>query len=610
MARDLVLEVIEQVRGNALGDAARDLEGLAKKTDTASGSAKNYTGSLKTLDAQIEQTRSKIRTLGVEFVATQEKTVSTDLRAQRGLLRQLERIRKELTDAGAEAGASFGAGFLTKLGALPSQARGLLLVAGVGVGAALAPVIGAAVSGAVVGAVGAGGIAGGIAAASRDPNVRAAATDFSEAISAEFFSGGGAFVGPTIEALGILQQAFDDLDLGDSWQRVAPYVTQVASGIAGMAERFMPGFNRALDAAGPALSILAQELPEIGDALSDMLTDISESEGTLEGWAYTLEFVESAIRATGQILGWLGDRFHDMVRFAAFMSGVLEDIPLPQFGDRMRDINDKFEQILSSSERATGGIEQHASATRNLNRQYEQLLATYSEHLGIAMSVDQANQQVFEGLLRLKAELKENGKDWRTTTEAGLANRDALISQVQALIRQRQANIDARMSAEEATARFEAELHALEQLAIKAGISKQALDDLVGDYHVNIVYSSTGADTYSRALARALTGRDSLSGFAHGGNPPIGEPFWVGEAGKELMMLTPRPQVFSHQQSKAMAGQAADTARQTSQALTEVLNLLREIKERPAVQINVNAPETMSPRELSAVVARELAWAN
>src|SRR5687768_14949820 len=99
MARDLVLEIVEQVRGNALGKAADDLDKVADRTDKAADSAKDYTGTLKSLDGQITSTRLKIQELGAEFAATNDKVTGKDLKKERSLLSQLEKIRKELEQA-------------------------------------------------------------------------------------------------------------------------------------------------------------------------------------------------------------------------------------------------------------------------------------------------------------------------------------------------------------------------------------------------------------------------------------------------------------------------------------------------------------------------------
>lgn len=640
MARDLVLEIVEQVRGNALSQAAGDLDKVAGSTDKAAGAAKDYTGELKSLDTQITSTKLKIQQLGAEFVSTKDKATGKELRGERSLLAQLEKIRKELEQAtpglaesaaaaGANAGGGFLSGFFDTVGSLPAKLRGTALIAATVAVAAASPIIGASIAGAVVGAVGAGGLAGGIGAASRDAGVRAAASDFGKAVSDEFFAGGDSFVEPVKESLDILKQGFADLDLGSSWERIAPFVTRVADGIAGLGREFMPGFNRALDVAGPGLAVLGAKLPEIGAALGDMTATIAESEGSLEGLIFILDATASALEFAGDFVGFFSDRFDDLLKVSAGLSGVLEDLPVPElqrlFGmPGFAEWNDKWEDMLNVSQgaftnlegitrlgtRVTAGLYEQGDAAHALAAAVREMHEEYSEYLGIQMSVDDANRRVSQGLLDLNKALKENGKDWRDTTEAGLANRAALSAQVDALIRQRQANIDAGMSATDATTKFQAELEALAKLAEKAGISKAALQDLVGDYYIKMhVGVDTGADTYNRALANAIAGRSRISGFQHGGDPPMGEPFWVGEGGRpELMVLSPRPHVFSHQESRAMVSQSKASANETAQALAVITEMLKELKARPPTVINVNAPEGTSPRELSAMVSREQAW--
>lgn len=66
--------------------------------------------------------------------------------------------------------------------------------------------------------------------------------------------------------------------------------------------------------------------------------------------------------------------------------------------------------------------------------------------------------------------------------------------------------------------------------------------------------------------------------------------------------------MFSHQQSQSMAAGGVATARQTAEALAEISQTLKRLEQRQPTVINVNAPEGMSPRELAAVVDREMAW--
>ena len=642
MARDLVLEVIEQVRGNALAAAARDLDTVADSTGDAAKAARTYQGSLKDLDAQVVASKAKIAALGQEFVATKDKATGKELRGERSLVAQLERIRKEIEEAapnlipvgigsaaGAKAGTGFTSGFLDGIAEIPGKVRGSLMVTVVGAVIATSPLIGGVIAGAVTGAVGLGGIAGGIAAASKDPGVRAAASSFGSAISAEFFAGGQSFVEPTIESLGILRQAFQDMDLGSSWERIAPFVTKVAEGIGNMGRDFMPGFNRALDAAGPGLVILGDKLPEIGAALGNMLGDIAESEGALEGLTFTLDLIVGAINITADTVTFLSDAFHDLVSMTIAVSDVMEDLPLPEiqkllgmpgwseFKQHWLDVRDNVESAKFGMQDAEGVgyrwtriLTSQGDAAQLLADAVAELNEEYGDYIDMQLTVDQANQRVSEGLLRLQNTLKENGKDWRDNTEAGQANRAALTAQVDALARQRQATIDAGGSVVDATTKFEAELDALQRLALKAGISQEALNDLVGDYYVRINVSATiaGGDPYSQALRRALAGKEHISGFASGGDPPMGEPFWVGEGGRpELMVLTPRPHVYSAQESKAMAGGGSSSAK-TAEALEAMAKVLDELRRRPPPTVNVYATPSQSPQELTAVVARELAW--
>jgi hypothetical protein len=645
MARDLVLEVVEQVRGNALGEAARDLDTVAGKTDRASGAATDYTKELKLLDQQLAASKLRLQQLGAEFAATKDKATGKDLRGERSLIAQLEKIRKELEDAaptlvpvglfggaGAKAGAGFSSGFMDTLAELPAKVKGSTMVAVVAAVAAASPMIGATISGAVLGGVGLGGIAGGIGAASKDPAVRAAASSFGQDIAAEFFGGGGAFVQPTIDSLDILEQAFQDMDFGSSWERVAPFVTRIADGIAGLGREFMPGFNRALDAAGPGLVILGEELPEIGAALGDMIAEMAESEGALEGLQFTLDAVESTLRFTGDAVAWLSSQFHQLIGLGIEVADVMEELPTVDvqtiFGlPSWTDFKNRWQDLRGEVQQAKFGLQEADDVghrwTRNMNLQGEaatllaeavaRLNEEQSEYLDNQLSVDKANQRVHEVLLTLAADLKENGKEWRANTEAGQANRQLIINTVDAFVRQRQANIDAGMSAEEATAKFEHELDALTNMAVKAGITKEALDDLIGDYYVRINVSATvtGGDPYSQALRRALKGKESISGFAAGGYPPMDEPFWVGEGGRpELMILSPRPRVFSNTESRAMVAGGSAVAQKTAEALSTIAVTLDELRRRQPPIVNVYATPSQSPQELTAVVARELAWSS
>jgi SLT domain-containing protein len=49
-------------------------------------------------------------------------------------------------------------------------------------------------------------------------------------------------------------------------------------------------------------------------------------------------------------------------------------------------------------------------------------------------------------------------------------------------------------------------------------------------------------------------------GYAGGGYPPIGRPFWVGERGPELMVAGTQTRVYSNEESQRMSGDDRTTA--------------------------------------------------
>ncbi|HEX6872409.1 MAG TPA: hypothetical protein VF163_15035, partial [Micromonosporaceae bacterium] len=299
MAEEITYRVTSRADSKGFNEAAKDIKRLKGETDQLSGAFdKAGTEAFEFTDA-LEDARRKARQLNEEFQRTGDVSLLADLRRQRSFVAELERVRKtSLGDALNLPKLDFSN--------LVSESRGMLIAGAVGLGAAASPVIGAAVAGAVVGAVGAGGIVGGIVAASGDPRVRDAWEDFTKSLSADQF-GRQAFVKPTIAAIGELQAALRDMDLGGSLAKVAPFTQMFARGIGDLGREFMPGFNAALDRAGPFLAVFADELGDTGDALGDMLDDMSSSRGAIEGLQALFDGLQGTIRWFGSTVNALSD---------------------------------------------------------------------------------------------------------------------------------------------------------------------------------------------------------------------------------------------------------------------------------------------------------------
>lgn len=513
---DLILNVIEKTTGNALREGADDLDHLGDSADHASTSVHNLGKDTGFVSSEITRLRTHIRDLSAEVNRTGNTTLFKDIKADKSQLRQFENLAKSLLPVGAAGGGEFKKGFLSTMGDLGSSLRGAMIPAAIGMAAVASPIIGAAIAGAVVGGVGIGGIAGGIAAAAQDPLVKAAGSVFASQIGEDFAQVGHAFVGPVIESLAILEKGFRDMHLEAAFAKVAPLVESLARGIAGLGTEFMPGFNRALDAAGPALSVLAQELPQIGAAFGDMLAEIAESKGAVEGLHFVLELIESTLRATGTAVAWLSDRFHELATMAADFTGAMEDIAgsLPLVGSTIGGVfanaNDKLEEMLgtgpeltkafraigegadgASSSMATGitaaaqlKLAQDAAAdsAKAQAKALDDLKRSLDSAFNAVMSLDQANLAIQQDTLALKKAVDQHGASLSKNTDNGLANRRMLLGLVQDYERQREAASTSKDATAKATAKFNDQVGALRALAEKLGFSKSELDKLLGKY--------------------------------------------------------------------------------------------------------------------------------
>lgn len=510
--RDLILDVLERRKGNGLREAAADMDRLADRTEKA-GHA----------------------------------------------LRGLGRDGDALGRSGRQGGKAFTDGFSSALGSLPSEVKGAAMLAAGGLGVAFAPMVGAMVAGAVVGGVGMGGIAGGLAAAAQDPMVKAAAQRAGNAVAAEWSRAGGAFVEPAIKALDTLEEAFRDLDLGESLAKVAPYVDDIADGVAGLVTNFMPGFNRALDAAGPALELIGDELPAIGTALGNMVGDIAESEGAMDGLRAILLLTEGALTATGKTVTFLSDAFHNMEVFAARATGVLEDIPviggyfgfLNDLAEEVTDTGPKLEQAWSpipgrfnSTAVAADGTtrslrflkmsaEELAKAQRDATKAQQDWLASAKAVENQALGATNAKIGFEAAVDDLTASFRENGSTMDLNTEKGRANASALttgIARAQAL---RDATYEQTGSLQAANEAFATAISRLQGVATKAGVSRKELERMAGDYFINIYETKTT----SQIINDAISGRNNnqAKNRAAGGKVVPGQDYMINERAREVV---------------------------------------------------------------------------
>ena len=111
-SRDLTLHLRETRSGNALLEAARDLDRAASGADKFGDSLKGATNDAANLEHAIAKTKAQLRDLSTQFARTGDKSLFGDIRKQESHLRGLEKVLKEIravttVAAGAEL---FGGG--------------------------------------------------------------------------------------------------------------------------------------------------------------------------------------------------------------------------------------------------------------------------------------------------------------------------------------------------------------------------------------------------------------------------------------------------------------------------------------------------------------------
>ncbi len=216
-------------------------------------------------------------------------------------------LQRSLVGLGASGGRGAGASFLSGFsGALkPSLISvaigGALLLSGPLVAAA--SLFGASLGAIVLAAFGLRG----------DKQVGAAVKGLLGDINSGLTDAAKPLRGPFLEALGIIRQALVDIapDLREMFAAIAPYIPELARGVAGFLRAFTPGMVQAIKDSGPVINAIAAALPDLGQALGQFL----ETMGKVAPQAGT--FIGMMLRGLADLMRLLGS-------FEALMSRTFE----------------------------------------------------------------------------------------------------------------------------------------------------------------------------------------------------------------------------------------------------------------------------------------------
>lgn len=536
MAEELRLDIVSVAHSKGLTDAARDMKTLRGESDRLGDSFDRSGDDAFDFGTEITRTRARVKELNEEFRRTGDTDVLKDLKRNRSVLNDLERVSREAARLGPNSRSIFADFDASRTVA---EARGQLILALVAAAVTVAPAVGAILAGAVAGTVAGGGIIGGVVAAAQDNRVKSAFKELVDEMTAESF-GGGAFIQPTLEGIAVLKKAFQDLDLGEVFAKGASSVPILAQGIADLVSNIMPGFNEVMDQAETFTNVFAEGLGETGDALSDFLHSLMSSEGTIEGLNMGFKVLAATIIGLGNVLEFLANVFHKGVVAGAEFSGFMEDAVgrVPILGAAFRWMNDNFEDVeatgwgsaesmkhftdmMKDAEKPTEDV---AEALKKANTEFER-----SIDLQAAYKLDILD--VEEGLQDLAETLAENGPTLDQFTDAGRDNQRELIGMAKEMRQVRDDQIAMGQSTESANATLAINKERLYALAEQAGISRAAVDLLVGS-----LFSVPSVVTTS-IVVRTFNPNTGLEGRRAAGGP-VGPGDWlVGENGPEILSM-------------------------------------------------------------------------
>lgn len=427
--------------------------------------------------------------------------------------REAERLEREMNDLDRSAGRGFRniqRGFLRA-----GQNSGGVFAAGLAnapvaaAGAALAAALGAAVNGALLAAIGGGVLAGGVALAIKQSDVlqRSFATTFRE-MTEDLNRFVSVFDGPLLKASEGFRQTWRNIDsgVGDVFASLAEHIEPLAAGLGALVENALPGFNRAIEASGPVLDELADNLPRIGDALDSFFDSMADGgDGAVKGLIILIALLAAGITAAGNTLEFLSKALDSATNAAESLANVfakaLGDIPL--LGDYYKYIaetlglfNDQAKNTSAimpiagvASEKTAGSVDAVAVAARKASEAAFALSNKLHGLISDTLSADQAALQWEVAIDAVTAAIQENGRNIDINTAKGQANVQSILAAVQAAEAKYQADLTLaggeKASAEAiaaANTAYSAQIERLRATLRAAGLTEAQIDSLLGKY--------------------------------------------------------------------------------------------------------------------------------
>lgn len=555
----------------AFDNQARGARASTQAMDRLGEQAKRTAGSMTVtekaaakLTRELAEQKRKVLELSAAYAMlgdAADKGAKKELAAARSRQSELQKLLKVLTpDPQPRPGPSPGGG----RGLFGASLGSPLLAAGIRAGVVYSPFLGAAAGGLLAGAGGLAGVGAGVtSAAMQDAQVRAQFQTVGDEFVAMFREMGQPFREPLKDVAAQWRRDVGQMrsDWVESIGGLAKHVEPLAEGLSKLVQKASPGFQRMLEqAAGPVLDMLASKLPGLGEDLSTFFDSLAAAgPGAAKGIGDFIDVVGDLVVFGGELIEVLAKTYDALDRFAQKAKPVVELlVPLAAALDLMPE-----EETVNHLKSAGTAMETVAEATQTATMRLQDWNKAVDEAFGEQMNLDEATDAFKRNFLELNEHIKENGRDLRDTTLAGLDNRSMIRDWIEDAKRMRDAAIEmgggTKEAIEKANGAYERNLDAIRKALIARGYEKKAVEEIIGLYRAlaalpNITKTVTIKAVTSGALSPAAP-RGQIQFYAEGGPVQRGVPVVVGDAGRPEVFV-PGSDGYIHPDARAFASAA------------------------------------------------------
>lgn len=546
---DVRVDIVAEDRsGPAVRSAAREFEKLGGTAKRAARDVDDLGDETGRLSRQMLEAKAAAALLGKEFQKTGDKKLLGDIEklnreaARFGrIIKSIEggpakkvpfvqRLLGDLTESAKKAGLIAGdatiEGFGDAFKALPGPAKTAIIGGLVGAATLAAPYLAAIVQGAVVAGVGAGAIGIGAVLAAQDDKVKAVYSKLGGDIGSDLKRAAQPLRDEILNLAPILGYEFGSQlpRIQRVFAAVRPILGALVHDAMAAVDALAPAIERASIAGSRVLASIGQQLPGLAKSVAQLLDAFSAAgPGAADALAALVQQLSIMIK----LMALGAQASAPMLNFLGYLAELTH--LTPNSNKEISKLSPTLEASGQQATQAAAGYSLFASAMGNTANKAQALGDAFNRLFGEQMNVDQANLAVNVGLTNLKKTIADNTKTLDQSTQAGQENVGAILGQIEALDRKRQADIDAGNGTEEATAKanaaYEANVQALRKVLIQMGLAPAAVDALIAAYAripkditttITTVYRQVGSKSgiSDQATGHSRTGTEDYGGLS------------------------------------------------------------------------------------------------